>query len=338
MRKRVQKHLPQSDWPAEDMERLYAAFEPGDVFDEDGPAGAHLAAATRRLVEVCYGRWLRFLTDHEPTALELAPEKRITRLRVHAYVVDMAPLRNTTVASELNGLCIAARLIASTTDWAWLRAIKNRIAAQAKPLNRLPQLQPPWALFRLGLSLMDDANASGDLAALKQYREGLIIALLALWPIRRRSLAALTVDRHVRRRDGQIALRLHPEDTKGKRAESFAVPSSLLPYFERYLSDVRPSLLGTHDCAALWISTVGNPLNGDAIYKSVRHHTSDAFGQPMGLHDVRRSAATFLAIEEPEKVGLIPQILSHANCQVSDRHYNLAGSGVASRRFLEIVG
>jgi integrase/recombinase XerD len=335
--KRALTHLPQSDWPVEDLKRLGAAFETGDIFDDDRPAGAHLSAATRRHVEFCYARWLRFLAVHEPEALELAAERRITQPRVQAYVLNMAPLRMTTVASELDGLGMAARSIAPSTDWAWLKGIKSRVAAQARPLNRLPHLQPPWALFKLGVSLMDDACASGAVSDPKQYRDGLIIALLALWPIRRRSLTALTVDRHVRKRGGQIALHLHPEDTKGKRAESFAVPSNLQPYFERYLNTVRPGLLGTRDCAALWISTLGNPLNGDAIYKSVRRRTMNAFGQPMGLHDFRRSAATFLAVEEPEKIGLIPQILSHANREVSDRHYNLAGSGVASRRFLDVV-
>jgi integrase/recombinase XerD len=51
----------------------------------------------------------------------------------------------------------------------------------------------------------------------------------------------------------------------------------------------------------------------------------------MGLHDFRRAAATFLAMEAPNKIGLIP-ILQHASPEVSQRHYNLARSVEASRR------
>ena len=42
---------------------------------------------------------------------------------------------------------------------------------------------------------------------------------------------------------------------------------------------------------------------------------------------------TFLATEAPEKVGLTPGILQHASLEVGERHYNLAQSVEASRRF-----
>jgi hypothetical protein len=53
----------------------------------------------------------------------------------------------------------------------------------------------------------------------------------------------------------------------------------------------------------------------------------------MGLHDFRRAGATFLAIEAPDKIGLIPGILQHTSLEVGERHYNLAQSVEASRRF-----
>ena len=52
----------------------------------------------------------------------------------------------------------------------------------------------------------------------------------------------------------------------------------------------------------------------------------------MALHDFRRSAATFIAMDAPELVGLIPGILQHSNPEVGRRHYNLARSTEASRR------
>jgi integrase/recombinase XerD len=53
----------------------------------------------------------------------------------------------------------------------------------------------------------------------------------------------------------------------------------------------------------------------------------------MGLHDFRRAAATFLATEAPEKIGLVPGILQHTSIDPGERHYNLAHSVEASRRF-----
>ena len=78
-----------------------------------------------------------------------------------------------------------------------------------------------------------------------QYRDGLLIALLSLWLIRRRSIAALTVSRHLEFDAAGVNILLYPEDTKAKRAESFRVPEDqLLPYLLRYLKEIRPRLLG----------------------------------------------------------------------------------------------
>jgi hypothetical protein len=57
------------------------------------------------------------------------------------------------------------------------------------------------------------------------------------------------------------------------------------------------------------------------------------FGKPMGLHDFRRAAATFIATEAPSKTGLIPGVLDHTSFDVGDQYYNLARSVEASRRF-----
>ena len=43
-------------------------------------------------------------------------------------------------------------------------------------------------------------------------------------------------------------------------------------------------------------------------------------GKAMGLHDFRRAAATFLAMDAPEKIGLIPGLLPHDSPEVNERH------------------
>ena len=53
----------------------------------------------------------------------------------------------------------------------------------------------------------------------------------------------------------------------------------------------------------------------------------------MGLHDFRRAAATFLAMDAPEKIGLIPGLLQHASPEPGEQHYNLARSMQAGQRF-----
>ena len=65
----------------------------------------------------------------------------------------------------------------------------------------------------------------------------------------------------------------------------------------------------------------------------VRARITKKFGKAMALHDFRRAGATFLAMEAPDMVGLIPGMLQHASADVGQRIYNLSRSVQASRRF-----
>jgi hypothetical protein len=231
----------------EDRLVFEAIFARDDVFDDEAGPGAHLSAATRRHIESGYGRWLAFLRDHEPHVLARAPLERIERARVTRFVRAFpANVRLTTVASILDGLRYAARLMDDSEEWEWLRRLHRRLKAVAVPLNRLPNLTPTPDAYHLGIGIMEDTSnpsAAPHLLNEVAYRNGFVIALLSLWPIRRRSLAALTVDRHVDISHDGIVLRLHPEDTKARRAEAFKVPDDLLPFLRRYLSQVRPKLM-----------------------------------------------------------------------------------------------
>jgi integrase len=109
------------------------------------------------------------------------------------------------------------------------------------------------------------------------------------------------------------------------------VPEQLLSYFTRYLTEIRPVLGGVHD--GFRASRTGPPLAADRLYSIVRGRVTAKFGKPMGLHDFRRAAATFLAMDAPEKIGLIPGVLQHASPEPGEQHYNLARSMQAGQRF-----
>src|SRR5262249_22876666 len=214
--------------------------------------------------------------------------------------------------------------------------IKTRLASRALPQDRFNRLVPPWQTLTFGIELMETAHTlpiDGYNQREIQYRDGLLLALLSFWPIRRRSLAALTVNRHLEFDDAGANILLHPADTKSRRAESFRVPEQLLPYLMRYLKEIRPILLGHGAHDGFWASYHGSPLGGDRLNQIVGARTNAKFGKAMSLHDFRRAAATFLAMDAPEKIGLIPGVLQHASPDVSDQHYNLARTVQAGRRF-----
>jgi integrase len=334
MRKR--KHLPLDQWPEADTKAFAKAYEPGDIFDETAGPGANLAEGTRRMIETAYRRWLGFLDEHHCDDLLEPPVDRIRPDRVRAFVEHLdLEVRPTTVAIYVANLYAAARLIAPMADWRWLASLKARLAARAEPEDRFGQLVPGWRTLDLGIELMDEALTlpSSRKQQELQYRDGLLVALLSLWPIRRRSITALTVTKHLEVDADGINILLYPEDTKAKRTESLRVPDLLLPYLLRYLEEIRPHLLGRNGHDGLWPSCKACPLTACRIYDIVRARIFAKFGKYMGLHDMRRAAATFIAMEAPDKVGIIPGVLHHTSPEVSEQHYNLARSTEASRRF-----
>ena len=334
---RTLKHLPVNEWPEADCAAFHAAYEPGDVFDETGGPGAHLAQGTREAIKTAYRRWLGFLSSHNPGDLSMPPAERITPGRVRTFIEHLsATTKRNSVVIVVGHLYGAAGLIAPTADWGWLRSVKSRLACRARPEDRFDRLVPPGQTLDFGIELMDAALTlpiDGHKQREIQYRDGLLLALRSLWPIRRRSLAALTVSRHLEFDDAGVNILLYPADTKSRRAESFRVPEQLVPYFIRYLKEIRPILLGRSCHDGFWASYQGRPLIAGRLYDIVRARTAAKFGKAMGLHDFRRSASTYLAMDAPEKIGWIPGVLQHASPEVSDRHYNLARSVQAGQRF-----
>jgi integrase/recombinase XerD len=333
---RVLKHLPVNEWPEADRAVFRAAYEPGDLFEGTAGPGAHLAEGTRRMTKSSYRRWLGFLKANYADDLSIPSAERITPERVRAFIDHLSAQIGPSSVAAAAARLYAARLIAPTSDWTWLRSIKARLASRALPQDRFHLLVPPLQTLNFGIELMKSAHAlpiDGHKQREIQYRDGLLLALLSLWPIRRRSLAALTVSRHLEFDDAGVNILLHPTDTKSRRAESFRVPEQLLAYFMHYLKGIRPLLLGHSEHDGFWASYDGRRLLGGRLYDIVRARTLSKFGKAMSLHDFRRSAATFLAMDAPEKIGLIPRVLQHVSPDVSEQHYNLARSMQAGRRF-----
>jgi hypothetical protein len=325
------KHLPLEAWPQADHAAFRAAYEPGDIFNESGGPGAHHSEGWRRMIRTTYRRWLGFLADY-PADLLKPPRERITPERVRAFIEQLSnEVRPTTVAMAAAHLHTAARLIAPAS---WLGLLKARLASWGKPQDRFERLVPPWYTLDFGIEMMKEAATLPSTGRERDlyYRDGLLIALLSAWPIRRRSIAALTVTNHLELDAAGVNILLYPEDTKSKRAESFRVPDELLPYLLRYLKEIRPRLIGRREHDGFWASSKGCPLSSCRIYDIVRARITAKFGKAMGLHDFRRAAATFIATDAPEKTGLIPGVLQHASSDVSEL-YNLARSVEASRRF-----
>jgi hypothetical protein len=189
------KHMPVKDWPELDRAAFDRAYASGDIFDEDAGPGSHLAHGYRRMIQTAYRRWLGFIARHHPTGLGMPPAARLNPVLVRSLVEHLqSEVRPTTVAHTIRCLYAGARIIAPGENWEWLKALGARLQDLGQPLDRFERLVPPWETLDLGIELMDQAK--GRIATLQgslQFRDGLIVALISAYPIRRRTISSLTL-------------------------------------------------------------------------------------------------------------------------------------------------
>ena len=331
------------DWPAEDGRRWEAAFKAGDRFDESGP-GAHLAESTRRVQREAYARFLGFISKNRPELLKEPPDARIDRL----IVADYAAWRRRScgemgLAIDLDHLRGALKLICPGVDWSWLLTITKRIAATAPRGRRKYHLVTSERLYAVGLDLMEgavrDADAAGRVSKAHafQYRDGLVIALLALIPVRSRTLVAMRIGKHLVKTNGLWALDIPAADTKSQRALDYPVAPELSARIDLYLQRFRGRIPGAGTHVSPWASNQGRPMGAMAVYDAVRKRTRKTFGFGVNLHRFRHAAASFWAIQDPANVRGAKDLLGQATFGVTEKHYIMAQSRIAGRSLARLV-
>jgi integrase/recombinase XerD len=344
MRNATKLYLTYSDWPEDDRTRWEAAFKAGaDQFDDCGPA-AHLAEPTRLTLLDDYARFLAFLSAHDIGLLARTPAARIDRKIIESYVGwQPASCGGVTIARILRGLRTTLRYICPGHDWSWISTIANRIAAKAKHKPEKHHLVTSEALYALGIELMDRATTKANtaenisLACALGYRDGLMIALLALIPLRRRTLAALRIGKQLVRSGDQWALDIPARDIKTKRPLEYSISVELSGRIDLYLNQFRCRIPGTRAHDYLWASKEGGRMFDKTIYATVRRRTREALGFPVNPHRFRRAAATLWSSRDPANVRGVKDLLGHASFTTTEKHYIMAQSRVAGRALARAI-
>jgi integrase/recombinase XerD len=334
-------------WPPPDRAAWANATTVGSVLDPGGWASDWASATLRKTVSD-YGRWLAWLETQGELDPSLTPGARATRERVAGYLNDQkSRLSSFSVQANLQGLGDALRVMTETQVFGWVTRGAARLRTHATSTKKKRQkLKPSDKLVDLGLNLMDEADCLSEAdmpAAALQFRNGLIIALLAYCPLRAKNLAAITLGQHLAKRGGMWWLIFPAEETKQRRPLETPFPASLGAALERYLAEYRPALTakGAHRGSAgnaLWISQDGGALTTFGISQAICRLTKAAFGSHINQHLFRDCAATMIAIDDPDHVHIIPAILGHSSMATSERHYNQARSLEAGRRYHATLG
>lgn len=344
--------LPLADWPAADRDAYAAACRRGDPFEEGGgAAGWRPATHTARIW--AYGAWLSHLQrfgvdlDMEAAAERLTPER--VREHVRALRERCATYTVAGLLGHLRGFVLA---VWPGRDWQWLSEVHRREQRFAEPVrNKEARIVPQEDLLRLGCELMLEAKAlplpaSGTIGAqhpVLRFRDGLLIALLAMRPLRRRNLLELSIGTTLRQTEQGWEIALPGSITKNHTPLVQPVPAVLVAPLETYRTLYRPRLAAAHGRgpastlphppgAALWLSRWGSPLTGGGLQVLIENATRARFGHHVNCHLFRDCAATSLAEDNPEHVRIAADLLGHRSFATTQRYYIAAGQRRALRR------
>jgi integrase len=209
-------------------------------------------------------------------------------------------------------------------------------------LGKFDRLVFSGRLLKAGLTLVAKAEGfatSSDLARARGVRNGLIIALLALCPIRLKNFAALEIGQTFKEVQGKWWIALPGNLTKSRRRDERRVPVLLNCYIELYLNELRPLLLGaSQPTNALWVSsTTGRRMTTKNLGTLISKTTLETIGVDVSPHLFRTAAASTAAAYGGNTPYLASAVLNHTDPRVTEEHYNRATSIAASRIYGEII-
>jgi len=323
--------LPVEEWPELDR-RLWAdAITPAaDMFD-DGGARSGRRPATNKNVAKSYGRWLHWLQETGQLDPCEPPGPRITPDRVRAFIEQLLAAGNqpSTLSQRITELRAAACAIVPQMNWDWLktpaRNLRNKAAPKRKESIVLPDADE---VVDLGFYLMAaglNASDPGQRAVL--YRDGLMIAFLALQPLRLSNLAGLVIGETLHRVGHNWTFSFSEQQTKTHRPIEGTWPSCLNEALATYLSTFRPLLArrrrtSTKDAGQnLWLSAEGIPLSQKRIQYAIKLRTKEHFGIEISPHQFRAIAATTLVYLLPENARAAAPLLHHISFGTTANHY-----------------
>jgi integrase/recombinase XerD len=334
----IRRSLPFDAWPEPDRTAWTEAIAEGDIFDGRGPA-AHWAATTRSAVIAAYGRYLSFLAASEPSVLAEHPAKRLTEDWLTRYLSYLAETAGTMGRHMFFAkLRDAVRVMFPGSVPLHLSRLVARLEGECRPQSKAARIVSSTRLAGLGTKLMEGAiGAEGKITDAVAYRDGLMIGLLALRPLRLRTFSLIRVSRHLRQVGEEWRMVFEGPETKSGRPFEITVPEKLVPCLKHYLREVRPKFTGTDRHVGVWASTKGRPLTPNAIARVITERTRKEFGKPVSPHLFRHSATTTIAILQPGRIGVARDLLGHSSLATTNAYYNKARSIDASRLYAGVL-
>lgn len=338
----MQRALPMASWPLADIALFDALYRVGSLLDGRGPCSAQ-RPASRRTTAFAYGSWLGWLDRHEPEALAEPPVLRATPARLLAFAKGRDDISPISLESLMRGAIQPLMAEAADRDWSGQRRILDRLRRRAQMHQsgrKTGRIRSSAELLQTGRTLAAEGtgHAPNALTAARRRRNGVMIAVLSLLPIRRNAFCNIELDRHV---DPGPPFRITVDADLSKTGVPWSAecPDVLHPLLIDYLQNVRPYLArrSAGDDRALWLNDQGKRFAPNTMTACISDATRRQLGVAISPHLFRDAAATTMASKSPGDARAVRDLLGHKGFDVVDKHYNHAKMIDASRLYARLV-
>jgi integrase len=336
------RSLPLDQWPTADRSAWADACQPAERLKRGG-AASHMKDITRRDLARRYGYFLDHVQRTEGLDLNAETAAYVRPGRVGRFLAELqARVRSVTVYGSIYKLRRMAQLLAPGRDFAWLTDIEKDLALVMQPKSKFDRLVNTNVLIDAGMIQMAETNAAMQRSALgraRQFRDGLMVALLAFHPIRLKNFAALEIGRTFKKFKDSWWIVLPASETKENRPDERPVDTCLTPWIDRYLSIHRPVLARTDDApASLWLSSNdGCAMTYTAVEKVISQTTLASVGIDVSPHLFRTAAVSTSAVHAGSSPHLGSALLHHTHSAVTEKHYNYASSLSAAQSYAALI-
>jgi len=336
------RSLPIEFWPESDRKAWISASRPSQRLNRGG-AGSHLKAITLDDLARRYGYFLdcmnrRGLLDPTKTA-----GAHVTPENVDTYLEELtARVGSVTVQGSICKLRRACELVDPTCDMSWLADIEKDLASVMRPRSKADRWVLTEVLVEAGLTLIAEAENSRRMSKLgqaRQVRNGLMVAMLAMHPIRLKNFADLEIGRNFVEIKGSWWIVLSASETKEGRPDERRIDDLLQPALDRYLKKYRPFLAeADQSTTALWLSSNdGASMSYAGVERVLTETTRTTVGIAVSPHLFRTAIASSAAIHGGANPHLASALLHHTDAHVTEAHYNRASSISAGESLRSII-
>jgi hypothetical protein len=225
------RSLPIEQWPLADRDAWAVACRPSQRLIRGG-AGAHMKPITLSDLARRYGYFLDFLDRSARLDRDAKAAGQVTPGNVAGYIEELgARVSSVTTYGSIYKLRRASQLLDQSGDFGWLIELEKDLALVMQPRSKADRFVLSEVLVECGLTLMTEADGSATLsrpAKARQFRNGLMVAMLALHPIRLKNFASLTIGQDFVEIDDQWWIVLSSMVTKEARPDERRISAQLL--------------------------------------------------------------------------------------------------------------